>query len=158
MTSNRLPLALIAILSFAAVIIALLSQHVWGMAPCAWCVLQRLVYLLIVLAALAGLLVPRLAPAAAIVAPALAIAGALAAWYQYDVAANLFSCEQTFADKFMTASGLEASIPWLFGIYASCMDARVSLFGIEYAILSLILFIVIAALGLRALTPTNRAA
>jgi disulfide bond formation protein DsbB len=40
----------------------------------------------------------------------------------------------------MTQTGLETAMPALFGIYASCMDARVKLLGLEYAYWSLLLF------------------
>ena len=37
----------IASISLLAVLIALVSQHVYDMQPCAWCVAQRMLYLLI---------------------------------------------------------------------------------------------------------------
>ncbi|WP_353171997.1 disulfide bond formation protein B, partial [Paracandidimonas soli] len=37
----------IALLCICAVLVALISQHVFDMRPCAWCVFQRLIYLLI---------------------------------------------------------------------------------------------------------------
>jgi len=67
------------------------------------------------------------------------------------VAAVQFSCEQTFADRFMSGSGLDAALPWLFGIYATCMDARVDLLGIEYTLWGLGLFAVITVLSVVAL-------
>ncbi|MGA0584599.1 MAG: disulfide bond formation protein B, partial [Castellaniella sp.] len=87
----------------------------------------------------------------AVVAAALAVGGIAAAWYQHSVASQLFSCAQTFADRFVSASGLDAALPWLFGIYASCMDARVDLLGVEYALWGLALFVACAALALAAL-------
>lgn len=144
----------ISLLCLAAVGAALYSQHVLGMQPCAWCVLQRLI--LLAIAAACGLaatgwgsaLVRRIG---ALLSIALALSGAVAAWHQYSVAALSFSCAQTFADRFVSGSGLDAALPWLFGIYATCMDARVSLFGIEYAIWGLITFTLCAALGIWAL-------
>lgn len=148
-------LHLIALLCVAALTFALISQHVFDMQPCAWCVLQRLVFATIALVCWLGLLAGRLAPvlhrAAALLVVALSLGGVLAAWYQYTVAAKMFSCDMTFADRFMVQSGLDANVPWLFGIFASCMDARVNLFGIEYALWSLGLFVVIGILGLAAL-------
>ena len=47
--------ALVAALAFGGVAAALVSQHVYDMQPCAWCVLQRLVFIVIGLVALAGL-------------------------------------------------------------------------------------------------------
>jgi disulfide bond formation protein DsbB len=46
----------------------------------------------------------------------------------------------------MTRTGLETALPALFGIYASCMDARIKVFGLEYAYWSLLLFVMLAAL------------
>ena len=42
----------------------------------------------------------------------------------------------------MTQSGLESQFPSLFGIYATCMDARVELLGVEYALWGMGLFAV----------------
>ena len=128
--------------------IALLSQHAFDMQPCAWCVFQRLIY--IVLACVAGAaacsqrLVARLVYA--MLGLSLTIFGALAAWYQAQVASNSFSCAQTLADLLMTQTGLETALPALFGIYASCMDARVKVFGLEYAYWSLLLFVLLGTL------------
>lgn len=147
-------LHLIALLCVAALTIALISQHVFDMRPCAWCVLQRLVFAVIALVCWLGLLAGRYVQAAqrwaAALVVLLGIGGGIAAWYQYTVAAKLFSCDMTFADRFMVQSGLDANVPWLFGIFASCMDARVNLLGIEYALWSLGLFAVIGVLALMA--------
>ena len=104
----------IASISLLAVLIALVSQHVYDMQPCAWCVAQRMLYLLIA---------------------AIGFLGSLS---------QSFSCAQSLADQWMTKTGLESAVPWLFGIYASCMDARITLLGIEYAYWSLTLFALIA--------------
>jgi hypothetical protein len=46
--------AAVALAAFAAVGLALLSQHVYGMEPCPWCVLQRIVFVAIGAFALLG--------------------------------------------------------------------------------------------------------
>ena len=144
-------LRLISILSFSSVVIALVSQYVFEMLPCAWCVFQRLLYLLIGLFALwLSFVKPtrvRIALGSASIV-ATAVMGIMAAWYQEKVAANTFSCAQTLADQIMTKSGLDSAAPWLFGIYASCMDARVKLLGIEYAWWSLAMFTLIGMIAL----------
>lgn len=145
---SAVPYYLIALLSFLAVGFALISQHFFSIPPCAWCVLQRLIFIVLGLFSLvAGVLRQlghqRSSTVASLLALASAIGGILAAWYQVSVAQHLFSCDQTFADRFITQSGLESGLPWLFGIYASCMDARQPLFGIEYAYWSLGLFIIL---------------
>ncbi len=147
--SERL-LRLIALFSFGAVGIALVSQHVFDMPPCAWCVFQRLIYLVIGVVALVGGFGGgrALTRICGFLAALLSLSGIVAAWYQYTVAANMLSCDQTFADRFMTGSGLESAIPSLFGIYATCMDAKVPVLGIEYALWSLALFVILFFMAL----------
>lgn len=155
MTLPRRCLLLIFLLSTAGLVVALLSQHVLGMHPCAWCVFQRLILLAVAASSLLGWLLGTRVGAAetltAIVSGGLGLGGIVSAWYQYSVAAVQFSCEQTVADRFMSGSGLDAALPWLFGIYATCMDARVDLLGIEYALWGLGLFAVITVLSVVAL-------
>lgn len=152
---NRMPssriLRLTALLCVAAVLFALASQHLFNMQPCAWCVLQRLILLAIAAVCIIAGLNWRagwIARAGGALVSLLGISGILAAWYQYSVAARSFSCAQTFADRFMSGSGLDGALPWLFGIYASCMDARVHLLGIEYSLWGLMLFVLCTLLGL----------
>ena len=144
-------LRLISVLSFSSVALALVSQYAFDMQPCAWCVFQRLLYVLIGVIAIGATLAhptrARLKVGSASIL-AIAIAGVLSALYQEKVAANTFSCAQTFADQLMAKSGLDAAVPWLFGIYASCMDARVKLLGIEYAWWSLAMFCVLGMITL----------
>jgi len=151
-STTTLILHLIALLCVAAVGAALVSQHVFDMPPCAWCVFQRVLFLAIAVVCWLGILAGRfnsLAPRAAGLLAALGAAGGfIAGWYQDNVAAQMFSCDLTFADRFMVESGLDAGVPWLFGIFATCMDARVELLGIEYVLWAMALFVVVAILGL----------
>ena len=147
-------LRLISILSFSSVAFALISQYVYDMQPCAWCVFQRLLYLIIgITALLLTLGQPKRLRLSVGVAGiiAIAIAGVMSAVYQKRVAAHTFSCAQTIADQLMTKSGLDEAVPWLFGIYASCMEARVTLLGIEYAWWSMAMFSILGVLGTIAL-------
>ena len=59
----RAPLWLAAVAAGAlgAVGVALYTQHRLDMMPCAWCVLQRLVFVAMAVAALVGVLLPSLA-------------------------------------------------------------------------------------------------
>jgi len=163
LATPRRALLLIAALSLVAVGIALVSQYVFDMPPCAWCVLQRLIYLIMAALALLGAWLEARSrrnakPHTVMVTQVLLVAclvtagvGVAAAWYQHTVAAQLFSCDMTFADRFMTRTGLEAALPFLFGIYATCMDAAVTVLGVEYAVWSLLLYGVlggVAAVGL----------
>lgn len=158
--TNKL-LHLTALLCIAAVAIALVSQHLFDMQPCAWCVLQRLIYICIAICCWSALLMARIKGLQRIligISALLGASGITAAWYQYTVAAHLFSCDQTFADRFMVATGLDAHLPWLFGIFATCMDAKVQILGLDYAIWSLILFGVTILLSLAALLLSRQQA
>ncbi len=156
---QRTLLALIALSCFTAVLIALFSQHVLQMWPCAWCVFQRLIFIVIGLVALIGLLSANRTYRRVILLMVVALAGlgVAAAWHQSTVASQMFSCDQTLADRIMVGTGLESAMPWLFGIYATCMDAAVSLFGLEYAIWSLLLYLVLAAMAILAIFQPARA-
>lgn len=157
-SSDRI-LFYVAILCLAGVGIALISQYGFDMQPCAWCVLQRLILLVIALVCILGMLAQRsrsIRTLAAFLTCTLGISGMVAAWYQYTVVSHLFSCDQTFADKFIADSGLDAALPQLFGIYATCMDARVSVLGIEYALWALGLFGLCTLLGLVSLVRATR--
>ncbi|MFA7668014.1 MAG: disulfide bond formation protein B [Burkholderiaceae bacterium] len=153
-------LNLIALLCVGAVGVALISQHLFDMPPCAWCVFQRLLFLLIAAICWAGVLFGRSSTAlprlAGMLTALVSSGGVLASWYQHTVAAEMFSCDRTFADRFMVESGLDAGMPWLFGIFASCMDARVELLGVEYVLWAMALFIVTAVLGLVAAFQRSR--
>lgn len=149
--SVRRNLLLILLLCAFGLGAALFTQHIAGMRPCAWCVLQRLILVLIAVVILIGIIlsgsgrfVVRLATGTTTV---LGLGGSVAAWYQFTVAATQFSCTQTFAERVMTGLGLDASVPWLFGIQATCMDARTDLFGVDYALWSLALFFILMVLS-----------
>jgi protein dithiol:quinone oxidoreductase len=143
--SPRALLAGVALLSLAAVGAALVSQHHFGMWPCPWCVLQRLIFLLITIAAVIGALLPA-RPAqlgAALAIDALAAAGMAAALWQHFVAADAHTCVQTLADKILSGLKLDALLPSVFAPWASCKDAAVTMLGIPYEFYSLALFLVI---------------
>ncbi|HEX6708590.1 MAG TPA: disulfide bond formation protein B [Albitalea sp.] len=151
-TSRRWLLAM-AGLCLAAVGAALVSQHVFGMQPCPWCILQRLLFVVIalvcLLAAAIGARVVRRALAG--IALLLAGCGIAAALWQNLVAAKSSSCSLTLADKVLNALGVEALAPWLFQVTGSCADAAVSLAGLPYEFWSLGLFVVLGAMSLRPL-------
>jgi protein dithiol:quinone oxidoreductase len=140
----RLPA--VAAFSLAAVAAALVSQHVFDMLPCAWCVFQRLVFLAIAAAALLAWALPagtgrRLG--AALVA-ALAGAGIASALWQHFVAAQAEACVQTLAERIVAFTGLDHAMPDVFVAWASCADAAVNLLGVPYEFWSLAGFVGIA--------------
>lgn len=151
--SGRPLLAGITVLPLAAVGAALFTQYRLDMMPCAWCVLQRLCFVVIALAGLLGLLLPglalrRVAAALALLASA---AGITAALWQHFVANASASCAMSLADRLMGATGLDSRFPEVFAAYASCADAKVDLLGLPYEFWSLGLFVLLAAAALRVL-------
>jgi disulfide bond formation protein DsbB len=135
------------VVCLGAVGAALVSQHVFDMQPCPWCVLQRLIFVVIAAACLLGLLwrgrVGR--SVAAVLALLAAAGGVAAAVWQNQVAAQTESCVQTLADKIMNATGLDGLLPDVFQARASCIDAAVDLFGVPYEFYSLALYVVLGA-------------
>ncbi len=140
--SRTAALGSIAGVSLAAVAAALVSQHVFDMQPCPWCVLQRLLFVALALVALVGLAwrsaSGRLAiPALLLV---LSVGGMAAAWWQHFVAAASSSCNLTLADRVMSASQLATLLPSVFEARATCADGAVALAGVPYEFWSLALF------------------
>jgi protein dithiol:quinone oxidoreductase len=145
MPARSRTLLAIAVLCFGAVGVALLTQHVLDMQPCPWCVLQRLIFVLIGGVALTGLvwqsrLGLRLLP---LLLLALAGAGVAAALWQHFVAAASASCNLTLADRIVSGLQLDAILPPVFQATANCADAAIDLFGISYEFWSLALFVVV---------------
>lgn len=148
MTAARV-FAATALACFAAVAAALVSQHAFGMQPCPWCVLQRLIFLVIGIVALVGWAGRSRAGRhiAATVSLLLASAGLASALWQHFVAAKSPSCNLTMADKIMNATTLNGLLPNVFEARASCADAAVDLIGVPYALWAVALFgLVVAAM------------
>ena len=146
-------LATALVISVAAIAAALVSQHVFDMQPCPWCVLQRVIFAAIALATLPGLLLrqrgARLFSGGAVLL--LAAGGMAAALWQHFVAASSVSCNMTLADRIVSTLGLDSLAPQVFAAYASCADAAVELAGISYEFYSLALYLLLAFIALRLL-------
>jgi protein dithiol:quinone oxidoreductase len=146
------------ILCLAAVAAALVTQHVFDMQPCPWCVLQRLIFVGIALAALIGLawrstLGQRLSAVGMLL---LGLCGVAAALWQHFVAAVSDSCKLTLAERVISGLSLDALLPEVFQPRASCADAAAKLLGVSYEFYSLTLFMLISILALRSLVRRER--
>jgi disulfide bond formation protein DsbB len=150
-----------AAICLIALLIALLLQHVWEMQPCAWCVLQRLIYLGVAAACIAGAVMRTMRSrlSAVVIGLVLALSGLWAALYQQFVAAQSEACGLTLADKLIMALHLHELAPWLFVAYAPCDRANIALIGIPFALWSAALFVVLGlvlSLAGRALLHSRR--
>jgi disulfide bond formation protein DsbB len=145
--------AVMVLLPLAAVAAALVSQHVYDLQPCPWCVLQRVVFVAMALVSLPALLLRSTLARRLLAGVALLLAacGAAAALWQHFVAASSTSCKLTLADRIVSSMGLDSAWPEVFAAYASCADAAVKLAGLSYEFYSLALFIALAGLALRLL-------
>ena len=156
--SQRTALLLgIAGLGLGAVAAALFTQHGLGMEPCPWCILQRLIFVVIGAVALLGLLWRGVVGTWVTALPvlALAAAGVAAALWQHFVAAVSDSCKQSLAEKVISGLGLDGSLPEIFQPRALCADAAVKLLGLPYEFWSLALFVLLGLMALR-LTALSR--
>ena len=151
MTRARVPssalFAGIGAAALAAVAAALVSQHVFDMQPCPWCVLQRVVFcaLAVVAFALAGVRSAKLELLRGVGVVSLAAAGAAAALWQHFVAKSSSSCNLTLADRIVSGLGLDGLLPEVFAPRASCADAAVDLLGVPYEMWSLAAFVLLGA-------------
>ncbi|MES1162560.1 MAG: disulfide bond formation protein B [Rhizobacter sp.] len=137
----------VAIACIGAVGAALVSQHVYDMQPCPWCVLQRVIFLAIAIACVIGLAWRgraglRVGTSLGLL---LALAGIAAALWQHFQAAASASCHLTLADKIVSRwLQLDQVLPDVFEARASCADAAVNLLGVPYDFWSLALFVLSA--------------
>jgi disulfide bond formation protein DsbB len=147
--------AIVGVVCLAAVGAALVSQHVFDMQPCPWCVLQRVIFLAVAILCAIGFAWRR--STGRVVAGGLglllAVGGIAAALWQHFQAAASASCNLTLADRITTQwLQLDSLAPDIFSARASCADAAVSLFGVPYDFWSLALFVLIAAAMLKVLS------
>ena len=152
-------LTLTIVACVAALGTALTSQHRFDMDPCPWCILQRLIFMAIVLAALLGLIWRRVAGrvVASLLVLLLSLSGIATALWQHFVAARSSSCGLSFADRFLTATGLPKLLPSVFEPRASCADAAVNMLGLPYALWGFAGFVCIGVVALVALALARRA-
>ena len=144
-TMLRLGIALVGVGAMAA---AWVSQHMYGMQPCPWCVLQRAIFGALVLVAVLSLSLARwpwVRLALDFLGLSLAFSGVAAACWQHFKAAAQASCNLTLADKIVAAFQLDTLWPGMFSATASCADAAVDLFRLPYEYWSLALFALLAA-------------
>ncbi len=146
--SHTATAVVIAVIAWGAVAAALVSQHLFGMEPCPWCIVQRIAYLLVGLFAVLSLFARQSslwARLPLLLAGAATLAGLAAALYQQFVAAATKSCAFTAADKFVMATGLDEWLPAVFKATAACDEANAPMLGLPYALWSVLLALILLA-------------
>ncbi|RRS05863.1 disulfide bond formation protein B [Aquabacterium soli] len=156
---SRKVLALLGLVCAASVAGALVAQHRFGMEPCPWCILQRLLFIVIAVLSLVAAALPSATARrvlAVLVVPVSA-GGVAAALWQHFVAAKTASCALTLADRIVGGLGLDTRWPEVFEVRASCADAATQLLGVPFEFWSLALFAVAGVVALAcALSRRNR--
>jgi disulfide bond formation protein DsbB len=126
---------------------ALVAQHVYDMRPCPWCILQRVIFVVIAAVCLLAAAVAALRKPLTALALVFAGLGIASAVWQHVVAAGQASCNLTLADRIIQALGLETLLPSMFQVTASCAEAAV-LLGLPFEYWSLALFALLAGAAL----------
>lgn len=146
---DRASLAWIAVLaaSVGAVLTALVHQYVFDMLPCAWCVLQRLIFLAIAVVSGLAILLTRAWIRAALAAAVILLAGSgvASAVYQHIVAADTTSCRLSLAERIVgNALHLDTLLPSVFAVRIGCSAGATTLLGIPYEFWSATAFAMLA--------------
>ncbi|HEY6453685.1 MAG TPA: disulfide bond formation protein B [Steroidobacteraceae bacterium] len=153
----KLPAA-ITVGALLAIAVALVSQYGFNLQPCAWCVLQRLLFLAIAIVGAMGL--PRRMLRFRVVVGGLvlilALLGIAAAAWQHFAAARANSCDLTLAYKIVGMDlHLDRLLPSVFEARATCAEAAVNLLGVPYDFWSLGLFAVIGLVAIQYMRKPN---
>jgi disulfide bond formation protein DsbB len=157
--SPRLALSLMGLACGVSVALALLAQHKFAMEPCPWCILQRMIFIVLTVLCLVAAAMPGAALRRGLSAMAvpLPLAGIAAALWQHFVAAKSSSCALTLADKVISFFGADSRWPHVFEVRASCADAVARVLGVPFEFWSLAFFAVVGiALVYSAITPDRR--
>jgi disulfide bond formation protein DsbB len=158
--SPRSLLTALGLVCAASVGLALLAQHRFGMEPCPWCILQRMLFIAVAVLSLLAAASPVVALRRLLsgLTALLAAGGMAAALWQHFVAAQSSSCALTLADRIISAVGVDTRWPEVFEVRASCADAAVSILGVPFEFWSLALFALAALILLYNAVPRQRRA
>lgn len=131
-------LAAVGTVGVGALALAAFLQHARGFEPCPWCVFQRLLLMLVVVAAWLGAAIPprwsRARVGTGFVALVLSLAGLFVALYQHVVAAQSASCALTLADRIIGGLGLAELWPAMFEATARCDEADLPWLGLPFSL------------------------
>ena len=150
--SSRVWFASLGLGCFGLVAIGMELQHLLRLAPCPYCIFQRLLYLLIGVVALAGFILPAAAPLwAALVLGFCALGGGIAAYQSWMQAYPELATECGFTNPNLIeqlVDWLGMQLPSLFLATGFCSSKEWVFLGLSMANWSLLCFAAIAALML----------
>lgn len=150
-TKDKLLMFIIALVSAGAVIFSLGSEHLYGLDPSGWAVMQRIYCLLIALLAIPAFLLIEhrysLFNKAMLLILVLSVLGLVAVFAQDHPPYNGALCDITLADQIMGQLRLEELWPFFFGIYSDCHAAPIKFYGVNYEFYSAGMFFVLMLLS-----------
>jgi disulfide bond formation protein DsbB len=157
--SRRLAMGLMGLACALSVGAAWVAQHHFNMQPCPWCILQRMLFVVLAALGVLGALLPDATRRVmAGLAMPWALSGMAAALWQHFVAAKTASCAMTLADRIIMATTLDQHLPDWFEVRATCADAAVDVLGVPFEFWSLALFALSAGVLLLNVLPSTRRA
>lgn len=142
----------LSVLCFGSIGLALISQYMFDMQPCAWCILQRMILVLIGFTALGSIFITKknLLILLWVEQEILTTLGIFAAVYQLRVASKSFECGISFAEEIINLSKLNEILPSIFGVMGLCGESSYIL-GIPYVFFSLLIFMFVSSFSTIAL-------
>lgn len=154
-STRRLPILALVTLATGALSAALFSQISLGAMPCAWCILQRIAFLVLLLIGLIALvldlfsirLASRLVTAMGVFAAGF---GVWAGYNQIESVRRMNDCGISVANKWLLDWSLDDVSRTFFQVKASCSDASFPIAGIPMEALSVIAFFLAFALCITA--------
>lgn len=135
----------LVLLSSLAIIGALVAQYFFNLLPCAWCSLQRLVYLLILILSLIYF-VSKFKKSTLFSVGLLGVFGFSCSMYQYFIAQNSDTCDLSVAEQIINFLSLQTLFPKMFAILSMC-SSPVNLFGFNLVIISSLVFVLLSAIS-----------
>ena len=138
---------LLAGFSALALTIAMVSQHIFDMQPCAWCIAQRMMYIVIFLFSTISFLLNE-KKYSFYIGSVLSLGGIGLAIYQSIVKKNPFACAQTIVDELVVNFGLNKIAPEIFEIRVFCSEENATILGIQYVYISMIGFLILLLMNI----------
>lgn len=142
---------IISVLSFSALIMAVLIQNHYKLNPCAICILARYVIISIGLINLGLFFSSRKSTVIslrALSALFISIGFGYSLRHLYIVHQKIDTCSIDKLQIFLNERPAAKEWPWLFESTGSCLDSNFSFFGVPFTILTFSFYVIIIALSL----------
>ncbi len=138
--SKNYRLLLILFLSFFSLSVSLVSEHAFYIQPCAWCIMQRFIFLIIAFVTISGFFRKTFDFLISFILLGLSFLGIVSALKQYVAKEYSISCDMTLVEQIIGFLKLDLLLPKFFRISALCSDEVATFLGIDYSIWNFFIF------------------